>query len=218
MQIQNINSNNNMLLELLLSLPFPFKEELRAQIASSSIHTVCQPDYYCMEFQVSPGVPPLPGWLITAPLSFQIPRSGAPYQCILYRDSNGYIDCFEVISMDFSEIQWEDFGESSPLPDYEFDIDYLKSILQMADVSIGLVSVSESALMLCVEKNHLKHTMLFLNCEYRSIPIEKEVITSEILVSQQNDANNIPRYTLCSTDRKIDIDYSLMLEHKNVII
>ena len=213
-----LNEINSMLLDLILSLPFPFTKELRSQIESATIETLSQPGYYRMDFQVLLDSEAFPNWLISVPLSFHLPRSGASYQCVLTQNSDGHIKSFEIISMDLSNIDWEDVKNSSPIPDYEFDIDYLNNLLLHDDSTITPILVDGTTLLLRIEKRMRMHFLLFLNCEFRILQVNEQIFSSKLHIYKRMDIHNVARYTLCADDRKIDFDYSMLLEHKNLLV
>ncbi len=200
----NYNNISNRLLEQMFTVPFPFHDILRQQIAHAKVKHTIFPDVFRMEFEVDPVAPRLPEYMInTEILSWEAsPEGEYPYLCILFQNSKGQIDWLQVVNLAGENINWEALW-SAPISictDYAFE-----HILTATDNQpLNICKVWMYGKSICFYlANSTVSSLCFMNCAISTLEIESIPATVEIQLAKTGNG-----YSIKSKDNKVNFNCS----------
>ena len=203
-KMENLNAK---LLELLVTIPFPYSDILQRQINASSYKNTFSLDFYCIHFEVKANVDALPSELDVMPLSWQFLIGKAPLQFQLFV-KNGYIDSLEIINYAFDKINWDQIWSAVPLLDFEYNAQCIIDCFENKKIDINMMQCTGSRVDMDIDLEDKSFVVCFRGCYVRklisSLPVKQCEITMRKMVGTQH------RFSVSSNDGNIDFECALM--------
>lgn len=198
---------NQMLIEQLLAIPFPYSDILRVQVSAAALTTKEYSGYYCIHFEKIDKTICLPSWLDKMPLSWQIPTDDIPYLCQLFV-KDGYIDMLEIIDMGFNEIKWEYVWTALPVFDYEFDEQNIYKHLTSKELFIEKILLCDDCIDLLIVVDDISLIASFRGCVVRRLASDNFPRACQIKFEQIYNTDY--RYLVHTDDDVIDFDCAMV--------
>lgn len=200
-ELQQSEQRNNRLMEQLLSIPFPFTDILREQLAAAKVTNIIYPDCYCLQFAVTQQTRLLPAWLDTVPLSWQVLTQDAPIDCCLFV-KDGYVDALEIVDMGMKPIDWALYWSLPPTMDYEFDPQIIGRRLESNDFAIEKVHIHNKSVDFQIANEAL--VLCLRDCAVQSLALEHFPVRGPFLL--RSNPSGAYQFSLYSQDDTIRID------------
>ena len=206
---------NRKLIELLLSIPFPYNDILKQQIEASTLSSTETPYVYSIHFHLAQSAQRFPEWLDIVPLSWQILVDNVPVTCELFLD-NGYIEDLEIVDMGFERIQWDCFFDTSPCLDFEYSERHVYEFLSSESLILEKARNDSMKVDLLLKSSGKSIVASFRGCQTRRLDLSK--LPAQVVFEISEAKEKEYKYTIRSSDGNIDFDCALLFLKLHAVI
>ena len=191
---------NNRLLEYLCCIPFPYADILKKQVKTSAITHSAHPGCYQIYFTPDKQAPQFPLWLNAMPLSWHVFVDSVPVDFLLFI-KEGFLECLEVIDMDFREINWEYIWSAPIVERFEYDAASVCNIVNGKDISVSHIHISPPHICFAVVINARTADLTFKNCVVRKMVKNGDSNQHKLKIT-----HTLFGFSIQSSDLDIDFD------------
>ncbi len=191
----------HLLINQLLSVPFPFLSVLKEQLFNAEVHIETFCDAIHLIFLTRRNSTPLPSFLDICPISWQIVMGDCCIECSLFLN-NGYIESLEVIDYCGNPIRYELLAESIPA----INTDYTKiKIEKLLQEKLRIFKIRHTQNNIDIGLNDCNTVICFRDCKVHCLDNMSLPLSVQLnLILQENGG------TVISTDHSVNFDFSLV--------